>query len=146
MKYFLINGVGLKKLLVGTKTVDLPVIHNDDPIRILDAGNTLCDDQLGGIRDLLSKSTADPCVCGSIYCTGGVIQDQYLRLLQKSTGDTETLLLASGNIGAALFNEGVVFVRHFFDEIIGTGKLACAAAFLLCGIFVTPAEIFQNGS
>ena len=72
MKYFLINGVGLKKLLVGTKTVDLTVIHNDDPVRVLDAGNTLCDDQLGGIRDLLSKSAADPCICGSIYCTGGV--------------------------------------------------------------------------
>ena len=98
MKYFLINGVGLKKLLVGTKTVDLTVIHNDDPVRVLDAGNTLCDDQLGGIRDLLGKGTADPCVCGSIYRTGGVIQDQYLRLLQKSTGNTETLLLASGNI------------------------------------------------
>ena len=117
MKYFLINGICLKKLLEGTKTVDLPVIHNDDPVRILDAGNTLCDDQLGGIRDFLSKSTADPCVCGSIYCTGGVIQDQYLRLLQKSAGNTETLLLASGNIGAALFNDCLLYTSDAADEL-----------------------------
>ena len=70
----------------------------------------------------------------------------YLRFLQKSTGDTETLFLTSGNVGTALFNESIVFIRHFFDEIIGTGKLACAAAFLLSGIFVTPSEVFQNGS
>lgn len=131
---------------MGTKSVDLAVVHNDDAVCILDTGNTLGDDQLGGIRDLFCKSTADFCVCGSIYRTGGIVQDQYLRFLQKSTGDTETLFLTSGNVGTALLNESIVFIRHFFDEIISAGKLACTAAFFFRGVFVTPAEIFQNGS
>ena len=123
---------------MSAETVDCTVIHDNNAVSILDTGDTLCDDQLGSIRDIFCKSTSDPCVSGCINCTCGVVQDQYLRLLQKGTCNTETLFLATGNIGTTLFNEGVVFIRHFFDEIIGTGKLACTAAFLLSGIFVTP--------
>ena len=65
MKYFLINGVSLKKLLVGTKTVDLTVIHNDDPVRVLDAGNTLCDDQFRRIFQLCQGRT-DTGICRRI--------------------------------------------------------------------------------
>ena len=131
---------------MSAKAVDLTVIHDNDSVSVLDTGNTLSNDQLGGIRDLFGKSTADPCICGGIYRTGGVIQDQDLRFLQKGTCDTETLLLTSGNVRTALFNECIVLIRHFFDEIISAGKLACTAAFFFRGVFVTPAEIFQNGS
>ncbi len=82
----LINGVGLKKFLMGTKSVDLAVIHNDDPVCILDTGNTLCNDQLGGIRDFFCKSSADTCVCGSIYRTGGIIQNQYSWVSSEEHG------------------------------------------------------------
>ena len=63
-------------------STDFSIIHNNDMICILNRRNTLCNDDLGGIRNLLQKSLTDQCICLGIYRTGRVIQDQNLRFLQ----------------------------------------------------------------
>ena len=63
-------------------STDLAIIHNDDMIRILHRRNTLCNDDLGRIRNLFQESFADQRICLGIYRAGRIIQDQDLRFLQ----------------------------------------------------------------
>ena len=131
---------------MSSKSADFSLIHDNDPVRTLNTGNTLCNDQLGSIRNFFCKSSSDTCICGSIYRTCGIIQNQYFGFLKKSSGDTQTLFLTAGNIGSALLNISIVFVRHFLNEVIRTGKLTRSAALFLRSLFISPAQILQNGT
>ena len=125
---------------------DLTVIENDDHIRILHRGDSLGDDQLGGAGDMLGKGLTDGCVGAGIHSGGGVVQDQDPGLLQQRTGDTQTLFLTAGNIGAALLDIGIIPIGEGFNEIMGAGQLAGVDQFFIGGIGIAPAEIFLDGA
>ena len=57
-------------------------VQNQDKIRILHGGNTLCDDDLGGIRKLLTECLADEGIGLGIHRRGRIIQDQNTRFFQ----------------------------------------------------------------
>ena len=78
------------------------------------------------------------------HSAGGVVQDQHLRLFQKRPGNTQPLLLTSGNIGAAPLDPGIVFVRHPLNKFIGAGCLASFDTFLIGGVRISPAQIVQG--
>lgn len=118
---FLIDRVVLQQFLVGAEAVDLAVVQHEDAVGILHRGNALCNDDLGGAGDLLTERLPDLCVGGGIHGTGGVVEDEDLRLAQQGTGDGQTLFLAAGHVGAALLDPGVVLVREALDELIGAG-------------------------
>ena len=73
-------------------------VENDDLIRILHRGNTLCNDNLGRVRDLLRECLADKRIRFGIDRTGRVIKNEDLRLFQQRTRNAESLLLTAGNI------------------------------------------------
>ncbi len=130
----------------GIEPVDPSVFHDEDLIRVLNTGNPLGDDQLGGSRNLLGKSTPDLRVCGRVHGAGGIIQDQYLRIFQQRPGNAEPLFLAAGHVGPSLFDLGLVFVRELLNKFICTGLTACLHAFLLSGLFISPSQVIQYGA
>ena len=65
-----------------TVSTDLTIIHNNDVIRILNGRNTLRNDDLGRIRNLLQESLTDQRICLGIYRAGRIIQNQDLWFLQ----------------------------------------------------------------
>ena len=67
---------------------------------------------LGRVRDFLRECLADERIRLGIHRTGRVIQNEDLRLFQQRTRNAEALLLAAGDIGAALLDVGVVPVRE----------------------------------
>ena len=85
-------------------------------------GNTLGDDDLGGLGDVLAEALADQGIGAGIHRAGGVVQDEDLGLLQQGAGNAQALLLAAGDVGAALFDLGVVLVGELLDELIGLGQ------------------------
>ena len=97
---FLIDRVVLQQFLVGAEAVDLAVVQHEDAVGILHRGNALCNDDLGGAGDLLTERLPDLCVGGGIHGTGGVVEDEDLRLAQQGAGDGQTLFLTAGDIGS----------------------------------------------
>ena len=131
---------------MGAESVDLPVIHDNDPVAPLYTGDSLRDDQTRGVRNLLGKGTPDFGVCRRVYGAGAVIQYQDPGLPQKGSGDAQTLFLAAGDIGSALLDVCIVTFGHFPDKFIRAGQLACMPALLLCGVGIAPAQIVVNGA
>ena len=77
------------------KSVDLALFHYDDAIRILHAGDTLGDDQLRRIRDLLPKCPSDLGIRRGVDRAGTVVKDQDLRFLQQRSRNTKPLFLSA---------------------------------------------------
>ena len=65
-----------------TESIDLTIFHNDDTVRILYTGDSLCNDQFRRIRNLFTECSPDLRIRCGIYRTGTVIQDQYFGLLK----------------------------------------------------------------
>ena len=110
---------------MGADIRDAAALHDEDTVGVLDGGHTLRDDDLRGLRDEVAEALTDQGVGLRVDRGGGVVEDQHLRLLQDRTGDAETLLLTTGDVGTALGDEGVVLVREGLDELVRLGELTC---------------------
>ena len=143
---FLINGVGLQQLLMSAQAVDLAVVQHQDAVSILHRGDALCNDDLGGAGDLFPERLADLGVRGGIHGAGGVIEDQDLGFAQQGAGNGQALLLAAGDVAAALLDPGVVLIGEALDEFIGAGQLCHPDALFLAGVLVAPAQVIQDGA
>ena len=95
---FLIDRVGGEQLIVRADSLHGAAVENDDLIRILHGGNTLCNDNLGRVRDFLRECLADERIRFGIDRTGRVIKNEDLRLFQQRTRNSESLLLNAGDI------------------------------------------------
>src|SRR5699024_4804261 len=115
--------------------------QNNDPVGILHRGHTLGNDNLGGVGNLLQEGLANHGVGTGIHGGGGIVENQNLGLFQQCTGDTKTLTLAAGDVGAALLNVGVVALGEGGNKLVGPAQMAGVLHFLVGGVGVTPAEI-----
>lgn len=79
---------------------------------------------------------ADLCVRRGIDGGGGVVQDQDAGLFQQCAGNAETLLLAAGDVVAALLDVGLVLVGEALDKFIGAGLLAGVLDLGVGGVWV----------
>ena len=84
-----------------------PIVQNNDLIRMLNRGDTLCDNDF---RCILQgcQTFPDTGLCSGIDGTGGIIENQYLRTLQQCPCNTKTLLLSAGDIDASLIHEAAI--------------------------------------
>jgi len=131
---------------MGANAINAAIIHHNDTVCILYGGDTLCDDQFGRTRDLLTESLTNLGICRRIDRTGTVIQDQYLGLLQQGSGNTKSLTLSTGNIAASLLDIGIIAVRETLDKLVCTGKFTSLLALLVRRIFTSPAQVLIDGS
>ena len=122
------------------------VIQDNNFIRILYRTDSLRNNNFRGLRQILLECLLDQGIGAGIHGAGGVVQNQHPGFLKQRPGNTETLLLTAGNIGAALFNIGFVTLRHGIDKFIRTGKTAGFLYFLIGGFFIAPAQVFRNGA
>ena len=143
---FLVDAAGTQEVLMRIEGDHAAVVHHDDAVRFLDGQDALGDNEFGRPGDARVEGCPDGGVRRRIHGRGGIVQDQHLRVLQERPGDAQALPLAAGDIGPALVDHGVVPVREALDELIGTGLPAGFLAFLQGGVFLSPAEVFQDGS
>ena len=131
---------------MGAHGGDGAVFHDQDQVGFFHGCHTLGDDDLGGVGDLFPESLPDHGIGVGIHRGGGVVQDQDLGLFQQSTCDTQALLLTAGNVGAALFDVGVVAIGEAADEVIGAGQLTGMDHFFVGGVGIAPAEVILDGA
>ena len=131
---------------MGADGADAAAVHDDDAVGVLNRGHALGNDNFSGIRDELAEALADQRVGPGVHSGGGIVQDQDLGLLQQGPGDAEPLLLAAGDVAAALLNPGVVLVGELLDELVGLGQTAGLIHLFVGGVGVAPAEIVLDGA
>lgn len=79
-----VNFITCEQLFVRSEAVYFPVVQYDDLIGVLDAGNTLGDNQLRRVRDLCGKGMADPGVRRGIHRACGVVEVSTLGFFSKA--------------------------------------------------------------
>ena len=114
----------LQQLVVSAGGGDAAVVHHDDQVGVLHGGDALRDDDLGGLGDIGSEARADERVGAGIDGGGRVVEDQHLRLLEQRARDAQALLLAAGDVRAALLDVGVVAVGEGADKVVRLRELA----------------------
>ena len=124
---------------MGSHICDASVIHDDNTVSILNRRDTLCNNQLGRVWNLVDKCLLNHGIGFGIHSRSTVIQDQNSRFLQKRSGNTDTLFLSAGYIGTSLFNVSVILIREGLDKVISLSQLACMDQLFLCGIWISPA-------
>ena len=124
--------------------VNTPVIEHDDTVRVLHGADALRDDDLRRLRDIGGKGLLDLRIRARVDGARRVIENKHLRLFQQRAGDAQALLLAAGDVRAALLDIGVIAVRHGGNEFIRTREHAGVTELLVRGVFVAPAEIFGD--
>src|ERR1700735_2888690 len=58
----------------------------------------------------------------SVEIAGGLIQDKDLRGREDGPRDGQALLLAAGQLNPAFTDEGIVFLRQLYDELVCIGS------------------------
>jgi len=79
------------------------------------------DDQDGLAHDELLERVLDELLALRIERGGGLVEDEDGGVAQEGAGEGEPLLLAAGEQGAALADDGLVTLGHGPDEIVGVG-------------------------
>ena len=83
---------------------DPSAVHDENAVRILHGGDTLGDDDLCGIRKLILKCLTDQGI--GVFVSTAEVESSRIRIFGslKSSRNTETLLLAAGDVRSSLLD------------------------------------------
>src|SRR5699024_9563314 len=103
--------------------MDPAVVQDNDLVSLHYGSNPLGDNDL---RHMIQsgKRAAYPGLCGGIHSAGGVVEDEYLRVFEKGSGNAEPLLLAAGYVYAALAKIGIQAFGHVPEKFVRAGFAA----------------------
>ena len=125
---------------------DVVVIQDEDLIGVLYRGDALGNDDDGGVLQVFLEGLPDGRLCGRVHSGGGVVQNEDSGLAQHGPGDTKPLLLAAGDVGAALGQHGVKPVGEGHDKVVGLGVFGGLDDLFLGGVRTAPEKVFPDGS
>ena len=79
-----------------------------------------------------------------IECGGGLIQNQYGRILENGAGNADTLALSAGKLAATVADIGIVTFLGVHNEIVGIGYLGSFHNLLHGGILYTESNVIEE--
>ena len=88
---------------------------------------------------------ADLGVGGHVHGAGGVVKDQHARALEKRAGNAEALLLATGDVDAALAQVPVE-PADAVQELVHAGHAAGLEELVIGGIGRAPLQVLAHGA
>ena len=98
-----VEALVLEQLAVRAALDDLAVIQNQDQIRILNGGNSLCDDDLRAGEIKLAKLLLQIFLRLHIHGGRGIVQNQDGGTDRQGTSQRQTLFLSAGKADAAFY-------------------------------------------
>lgn len=131
---------------MGVETGDNTIVHDEDAVAVLHAEDALGDDELCHLGQLGAEPFPYLGIGGGVTGGRGVVEDEDFGMFQQGTGDAEALLLTTADIGATLFDTGVVALGHLLDELVNLCYLAGTTALVQRGVGVAPAEVVEDGA
>ena len=106
---------------------DLAVVEDQDLVGVQNRADPLGDDEPGLAMLSLGEASLNSRLGFHVDRAGAVVEDQHGWIDEHGAGDRDALLLATGEVHAALTDDGVVAVRKAIDEVVGlsdSGRLA----------------------
>ena len=100
----------LPKCRVGAAFYDCPSLQNDDLVAVTYGTQPVCNHDAGTATR--QKSLSDQVFGFCIKCAGGLIKNQYARVVDQRPGDLQSLPLAAGKVGAAFYQLAIESARH----------------------------------
>ena len=88
---------------------------------------------------------ADLGVRGHVHGAGGVVKDQHARALEKRAGNAEALLLAAGDVDAAL-TQVPVEAADAVKELVHAGHAADLEELLVASVGRAPLQVLPDGA
>ena len=79
-----------------------------------------------------------------IECGGGLIQNQYGRILENGAGNADALTLPTGKLAATVADIGIVTFLGVHNEIVGIGYLGSFHNLLHGGILYTESNVIEE--
>ena len=122
----------------------MPVVHNDDPVRIPDRCQPMRDHNRGAVLRKPVEAFLDLLFRDRIQCGSCLIKDQDLRIFQENTGDRDALLLPAGQLCSALADVGIKPVRHLHDVIVDLRPFCCCHDILIRSARASVTDVFQD--
>lgn len=120
----LIPHTTFQQLLVYARVYELPVLHHDD-LRSVSSGRKSVGDHkhrpplhcaLQGLLNELLRS--------GVQRTGGLIEQEYVRLIREGARDCGALLLPAAQQGAALADQRPEALKELANKLVRIGHLA----------------------
>ena len=103
---------------------DIAFFHHEDDVSIFYRRKTMGDDKTGPSFHQCIHRLLNAGFGSRIYGTGGFVQNHDLVVCQDRPGDGQKLLLAFGDIGAAVGEQGVIPLGQGLDEVVQRGLFA----------------------
>lgn len=82
--------------------------EDDNFVSIFDGGQTVGDGNGCPVFGELFQTVMNPAFAFIIQCTGGFVQNQNRRILQKNSGNGDALFLAAGKSGTVLTDKCII--------------------------------------
>ncbi len=96
---------------------DFAFIQHYDLLGVHDGGNALRDDEHDSVFRVFRQRTAQLCIRFEIERGEAIIENIHRRFFHERTGSGKALLLAAGNVAAALRNGAFHAVRQLAEKI-----------------------------
>ena len=128
---------------------DTTLIEHDDPVHHGDGRKAVCD----GDHRLSLHHEVEFFLDGGLRFTieggGRLVEHEDRRVFQQNAGDRYALPLTTGELDAAVADEGIIAltafaVRKIGDEYIGFCRLRCLFDLLLCRLRSAIADVIAD--
>ena len=128
----LVIAVYLEQLVVGTPLYDTALVEHADFVAALDGRESVgYGDGGAGLHESLQR-LLDQSLALGVERRGGLVEDEYGRVLEYGAGYADALSLSAAESSAAVADVGIEAVLRLGDELIGIGY-ACGALYLFLG-------------
>ncbi len=125
---------------------DGPVVHHQDGVRPADGGEAVGDDEAGAILHQLGHGLLDEHLGAGVDRTGGLVEDEDLRVGQEGPRDGEQLLLPLGDVGGVVVHDGLVAVGQGVDEMVGSRRPGGRLHLLIGGPLPAVGDVLPDGA
>ena len=125
---------------------DLAFFKNYDGVCVFHRGKPVGDEEDGSAFTELFERVLNAVLGDIIQGRCCFIENQYGRVFQEQTSDSDPLLLPAGKLNAPLSNVGIVAIGQARDEVVDLRFLRCLHNLFFCGIGPAVEDIVPNGS
>jgi hypothetical protein len=116
-----VERVAFEEFVVGAEGHHPAFIHHGDTIGVADRGQAVGDDDRGAFVHQFRDSQLYLVLALGVQGTGGLVQEQDLRIHEHGPGQGHALALAAGQAHAAFAEIAVVALGEGTDEVVGVG-------------------------
>ena len=125
---------------------DLAFFEDVDPVRVLDGGEAVGDDERSAVFHQAVEGGLDLALGFGIDGSGGFVEEEDGRVFEESAGDGEALFLAAGEFHAALADVGHELLGEIADKGFGVGCFQGDPHFLIGCLTLGEKEIIADGA